>query len=72
MEADIQEAGQLLTNMLAPHLKAQNLQKIRWVVDYGSATTLMRILLDPDQEQPVLTLLEAGEHYAQFHFYAEQ
>jgi hypothetical protein len=63
------EAGALLKTTVEAHLTAKNLQKIQDIAEYGKAEVLMKILLDPTLEEEVQLLINAGEHYSQFHFY---
>lgn len=69
MEALLQETAAILRAMLEPHLTARNLDRVQETISYGNATTLMKILLDPTLEEEVQLLVNAGEHYSQFHFY---
>jgi len=73
VESQIKEASSLLTNLLKPHLQAKNVQRIdQTVAIIGTADFLFKILKEPSLEEEVQELINAGEHYTGFHFYAEK
>jgi hypothetical protein len=69
----IQEAAELLKKVLAPHLTANSLKKIDVLVTYAAdPTVLYKIVMDRSMQEELYELVSAGEHYSQFHFYAEE
>jgi len=69
VEGLLQETGRILKRLLEPHLTGKNLVRVQETIEYGSADTLMRVLLDPSLEAEIQMLVNAAEHYSQFHFY---
>jgi len=69
----LSEAAAILTNLLSPHMKAKNAQRIKDTTDYlGNPERLMRIFQDDSLNDDLQELISAGEHYTQFHFYSEK
>jgi len=69
VEELLHETGRILRRLLEPHLTGKNIARVQETIDYGTADTLMRVLLDPTLEEEIQLLVNAAEHYSQFHFY---
>jgi len=66
------EAADLLKKVLAPHLTAKSLKRIDVLVAYaGDPYVLYKIVMDRSMQDELYELVSAGEHYSQFHFYAD-
>jgi len=73
VEKCLREASDVLKKLLSPHIKPQNVQRIDDSMNsIGTADFLEKILLDPDLAEEVQELVNASEHYTQFHFYANE
>lgn len=72
VEKKLDEAAELLTQIMAPHMKPKNVARIKATTDYvGKAAFLKDILQDPELNNDVEKLFAASEKFTQFHLYAE-
>lgn len=73
VQVHLQEASSILSNLLAPHLKPQNVQLVKATSDIiANADFLFKILIDEALAEEVQELITASDHYTQFHFYPEK
>jgi len=73
VEKLVKEAAAALIKILEPLLKPKNTQRIREAIDYiANADFLSKIFNDSGLDEPLQELINAGDHYTQFHFYADK
>jgi len=74
VKKNLDVTGEILTKILTPHIKKErNIQRIKETTDYlGDADRLMLIFTDPSLDNDLQELIDAAEHYTQFHFYSEK
>jgi len=73
VEKKIREGGDILSKLLAPHLKPKNVKILQDLVEYiSNADRLFQIFQDTTLDDDLQELVSASEHYTQFHFYSEK
>jgi len=66
-------ATNILTKLLAVHLKPKNVTMVQETISYLSdADRLLRIFNDPSLQEEVSDIANAANHYTQFHFYSDK
>jgi len=69
---DFVQAAELLTKLLTPHMKTQNVVLVSETAGYLSdPERMLRIFKDDTLSNELQTLMYAAEHYTQFHYYAD-
>jgi len=68
----VKKALDALVEMLSPHLTPKSITRVKNTMEYlGNAETLFKVLMDKSLHEDLGELVMAGEHYSQFHFYAD-
>lgn len=72
VQNSLNEAATILTKIVTPHMKEQNVLKIKETLNYlGNPDRLLKIFQDEALEDDLHELIAAADHYTQFHFYDE-
>jgi len=67
------EVTEVMFKTLGPHMKTRNVDKIKETTEYlGNPQRLLTIFTDSAMDENVQILIDAAEHYTQFHFYADK
>jgi len=67
------EAAGILTKLLEPHMKPNNLVKIKETIEFlSNPDFLLKVFKDDSLDDDLQELISAMEHYTQFHFYSEK
>jgi len=68
----VKQAGKTLCDVLKGHLQDNSIARVNDIVNYlSNSDTLLKVLKDTTLHEDLGELVMAGEHYTQFHFYAE-
>jgi len=68
----VKQAGKTLCDILKVHLQEKSIVRVHDIVNYlSNSETLLKVLKDTTLHEDLGELVMAGEHYSQFHFYAE-
>jgi len=67
------EVSDVMVHVLGPHMKPKNVEKIKDTTDFlGNPQRLLTIFSDAAMDENLQILIDAAEHYTQFHFYADK
>jgi len=70
---NINEVVTILTKLLTGHMKPNNVARVNDVASYfADVDRMLKIFNDVSIENDLQELIEAADHYTQFHFYAEK
>jgi len=69
----LSDSAEMLTKLFTGHMKPKNIAKVKETTDYlGSPERLTKIFLDDTLNNDLQELIDAAEHYTQFHFYSDK
>jgi len=70
---NVEEVANILTKLLTGHMKPSNIARISDVATYfADVDRLLKTFNDVTLDLDLQELIEAADHYTQFHFYAEK
>jgi hypothetical protein len=73
VHSNLDSAAAILSKLVEPHLKPKNIQLIKDTMSYlSNSDRLMKIFNDESLDEDLQELINASEHYTQFHFYADE
>jgi len=69
----LSDVTEVLTKIFSPYMKPKNVARIKETTDYlGNIDRLTTIFTDTSLDEDLQELIDAAEHYTQFHFYSEK